>query len=55
MISGLLASTLLTLMVVPALYRVLMSPLKTVMPGWMAAAASAIAMPAALFRRKNRM
>jgi multidrug efflux pump subunit AcrB len=54
MISGLLASTLLTLVVVPALYRVLMSPVKTVMPGWIRAASSAIAMPATLFRRKSR-
>jgi multidrug efflux pump subunit AcrB len=54
MISGLLASTLLTLVVVPALYRVLMSPVKTVIPVWIRTASSAIAMPATLFRRKSR-
>jgi multidrug efflux pump subunit AcrB len=54
MISGLLASTLLTLVVVPALYHVLMSPVKTVIPGWMTTALSAISMPAAMFRHKNK-
>jgi multidrug efflux pump subunit AcrB len=54
MISGLLASTLLTLVVVPALYCVLMSPVKTVMPGWMTTATSAISMPVSLFRHKYK-
>ncbi len=54
MISGLLASTLLTLVVVPAVYRVLMSPVITVMPGWVPTAAAAFSAPAALFRRKSR-
>jgi multidrug efflux pump subunit AcrB len=45
MISGLLASTLLTLVVVPAFYRVLMSPVKTVMPGWVTTTVSAISSP----------
>jgi multidrug efflux pump subunit AcrB len=54
MISGLLASTLLTLVVVPALYRVLMSPVKTLMPGWIITAASAIAVPVTGLRQKSR-
>jgi multidrug efflux pump subunit AcrB len=54
MISGLLASTLLTLAVVPALYRLLMSPIQAVLPAWMATASAAIAAPAIRLLRSNR-
>ena len=54
MISGLLASTMLTLAVVPALYRVLMSPLKSVLPGWILTASARLASPAIQMRQKSR-
>jgi multidrug efflux pump subunit AcrB len=45
MISGLLASTLLTLAVVPALYRLLMSPFREMLPTWVATAFAAVTTP----------
>jgi multidrug efflux pump subunit AcrB len=45
---------LLTMVVVPALYRVLMSPLKSVLPGWILTASSLLASPTIWIRPKNR-
>lgn len=54
MISGLLASTLLTLAVVPAFYRLLMSPIQAMLPTWIVTASVAIASPAIRLLRGNR-
>jgi multidrug efflux pump subunit AcrB len=54
MISGLLASTLLTLAVVPAFYRLLMSPVQEMMPTWIVTVSVAIASPTIRLLRGNR-